>query len=42
MEWADLAIAATALANDLVIVTHDVRHFERVPDLQVENWFESP
>ena len=41
VEWADLTIAATALANDLVVVTRNVRHFERVPDLQVENWFET-
>lgn len=35
---ADLRIAAIALANNLTMVTGNVRHFERVPGLQVENW----
>jgi len=34
----DLRIAAIALANDLILITGNVRHFERVPDLTVENW----
>lgn len=34
----DLLIAAHARALDLVLVTANVREFERVPDLQVENW----
>lgn len=29
----DLLIAVTALHHDLVLVTRNVRHFERVPDL---------
>jgi tRNA(fMet)-specific endonuclease VapC len=40
IDWADVAIAATALSNDLVLVTRNVRHFERIPQLQIENWFE--
>jgi tRNA(fMet)-specific endonuclease VapC len=35
---ADLRIAAIALANGLVLVTGNVRHFRRVPGLTVENW----
>ena len=35
---ADTRIAAIALANGLVVVTGNVRHFERVPGLTVENW----
>jgi predicted nucleic acid-binding protein len=35
---ADLRIAAIALARSLTIVTGNVRHFERVPELTVENW----
>ncbi len=35
---ADTQIAAIALANDLTVVTGNVRHFERVPGLTVENW----
>lgn len=36
----DTQIAAIALANDLAVVTGNVRHFERVPGLTVENWLE--
>ncbi len=35
---ADTQIASIALVNDLVVVTGNVRHFERVPSLAVENW----
>jgi predicted nucleic acid-binding protein len=35
---ADLRIASIALDRDLTVVTANVRHFERVPDLAVENW----
>lgn len=34
----DLLIAATALANDLTLVTNNLGEFSRVPDLQVESW----
>jgi tRNA(fMet)-specific endonuclease VapC len=34
----DLLIAAIALANDLVLVTHNTREFSRVPGLRVEDW----
>ena len=34
----DLLIAATALASDLAVVTNNVREFERVPGLEVEDW----
>jgi predicted nucleic acid-binding protein len=35
---ADMRIASIALAGGLVVVTGNVRHFERVPSLAVENW----
>ena len=35
---ADLRIASIALARRLIVVTGNTRHFERVPDLSVENW----
>src|SRR5260370_65744 len=35
---AGVRIAAIALANGLTVVTGNVRHFERVPGLHVENW----
>ena len=34
----DLQIAAIALANNLTLVTHNTREFERVEGLQVEDW----
>jgi tRNA(fMet)-specific endonuclease VapC len=34
----DLRIASIALAADLTLVTANVRHFDRVADLPVENW----
>lgn len=37
---ADMRIASIALDRDLTVVTANVRHFERVPDLAVENWLE--
>ena len=37
---ADLRIASIALDRDLAVVTGNVRHFERVPGLAVENWLE--
>jgi predicted nucleic acid-binding protein len=39
VDWVDLFIAATALVHELVVVTRNVRHFEHVPGLVVENWF---
>jgi predicted nucleic acid-binding protein len=34
----DLRIASIALSRDLTLVTGNVRHFDRVPDLRIENW----
>jgi tRNA(fMet)-specific endonuclease VapC len=34
----DLLIAALALANDLVLVTHNVKEFGRVPGLRWQDW----
>jgi len=34
----DLLIAATAVAHDAVLVTHNVREFSRVPGLTLEDW----
>lgn len=35
----DTQIAAHALAENLILVTHNTQHFERVPGLRVEDWF---
>jgi tRNA(fMet)-specific endonuclease VapC len=34
----DLLIAATALAHDCILVTHNTREFGRVPGLKLEDW----
>ncbi|MBF2017828.1 MAG: type II toxin-antitoxin system VapC family toxin [Rivularia sp. T60_A2020_040] len=36
----DLQIAAIALANNLILVTHNVREFSRVNGLHIEDWEE--
>ena len=34
----DLQIAAIAMAHDLILVTHNVREFNRVVGLRIEDW----
>ena len=34
----DVQIASIALANDLILVTHNVREFSRVEGLTIEDW----
>ena len=34
----DTLIAAHALAANLILVTHNTRHFERIPGLKLEDW----
>lgn len=36
----DLMFAAVALEHDLTLVTHNVRHFEPIPGLRVEDWLQ--
>ncbi len=36
----DLLIGSSALANDLVLVTKNVKHFERISLLKIEDWTE--
>ena len=36
----DLFIAATAIANEFTLVTHNVKHFARIPGLKLEDWTE--
>jgi predicted nucleic acid-binding protein len=31
----DLLIATTAISNELILMTHNLRHFARIPDLRV-------
>lgn len=34
----DLRIASIALSRGLTLISGNIRHFSRVPDLQLENW----
>ncbi len=34
----DVLIAAHALENGWVLVTNNTRHFDRIPDLALQNW----
>ena len=36
----DMFIAATALEENLILVTGNIKHFERVPGLAIENWMD--
>ena len=38
----DTQIAAHALAEGLMLVTHTTRHFDQVPGLQLEDWMAEP
>lgn len=38
LDTMDLFIAATALVNDYTLVTHNARHFSRIPGLKLEDW----
>ncbi len=35
----DILIAATALAQNAILVTHNTKEFGKVPQLQIEDWF---
>jgi len=34
----DIIIASIAMANDCVLVTNNVKHFQRIENLTLENW----
>jgi len=34
----DLLIASVALVENRILVTNNTRHYQRIPDLQLENW----
>ena len=36
----DVLIAGIALANNLTVVTRNLREFSRIPGLKVENWYD--
>ena len=34
----DLQIASIAISQDLILVTHNIREFERIQGLRLEDW----
>lgn len=38
LEDFDLLIGCTAIKNDLILVTNNGRHFERIENIRIENW----
>ncbi len=34
----DLLIGTTAVTNDLILVTNNKKHFERIKNIEIENW----
>ena len=38
LEDIDLLIAGIALSNNLVLVTHNTKHFERIEGLEIADW----
>jgi len=38
LAWPDLQIAAIAITHHMTLVTGNIKHFSRIPELKVENW----
>jgi len=38
----DLLIGATAVYHELVLITNNTKHFERMQSLSLENWMQEP
>lgn len=36
----DLLIGCSALENNLIMVTDNVKHFQAIPNIEIENWIE--
>lgn len=36
----DLLIGATAIANDMIAVTENVKHLGMIPGIKIENWID--
>ncbi len=37
----DIMIASICIANDLILVTNNLKHFSRIESLKLENWVEN-
>jgi predicted nucleic acid-binding protein len=38
IEDADILMAATAIVEELVLITNNIKHFERIKGLKIDNW----
>jgi tRNA(fMet)-specific endonuclease VapC len=38
IEDADILMASIAIVEDLVLITNNIKHFERIEGLATENW----
>lgn len=38
LDTIDLLIGSTALLHDITIVTHNTKHFARIPGIKIEDW----
>jgi tRNA(fMet)-specific endonuclease VapC len=38
----DLLIAGVAVSRGLKVITNNTKHFNRIPDISLENWLEPP
>jgi tRNA(fMet)-specific endonuclease VapC len=36
----DILIASIAIANNCILVTNNIHHFEKIDSIQIENWLE--
>ena len=36
----DILIGATAIKNNVVLVTDNIKHLERLPNIKIENWID--
>ena len=34
----DILIGSTAVKNNLIMVTDNIKHLERIPNIKIENW----
>lgn len=41
IEDADILMAATAIVEELVLITNNISHFKRVKDLRLDNWLQN-
>ena len=40
IEDADILMASTAIVEDVVLITNNLKHFKRVKDLRLDNWLQ--